>query len=439
MLGTTRLFRWLATLLVFVVTLTPRYASADGHTVLDVGYYAGHTAWVKAVNEAGLMKTVTEHGPFTMFVPTNAAFATIQNSDAVMLRQLVLHHTLQGSYTVEQLAAQPIWKTALGGEVTVEMVNGTLVIDKRLRVLSANLPANNGIVHVVDSVNSLPNAYGEVLVTGHYIRDLSLLDLLVHDADCAIFVSELEEQGLEHLFNQHGTFTVFVPADAVFAALPAGTMAGLHSDHRVFKQTLLYHIVLGDVAATANVTVNTALGKPLTVADGRVNGTAQIVKTSHAANGTIHMIDALLTPPANVPYTPEPVKQVTDGTLLGAIGRTATLTTFLNEVEMVGLENLLARHGNFTIFAPTNAAYAAMDGELMTACMVDHRLMKQLTLHHIVRGAWTPEQIARSETLPTALGDLFTLQDVTIVGSISAENGVVYIIDTVQIPEMLAR
>lgn len=442
MLGTTQLFRRLATMLVFaVIALTPLHASADGNTVLDVGYNAGQTAWVKAVNDAGLMKTVTEHGPFTVFVPTNAAFATMQAAipNAVNTRQLVLHHTLQGTYTVEQLAAQPVWTTAFGGDIAVEMINGTLVIDKTMRVITANLPANNGIVHIVDAVNTLPPEYGETLVTGHHIIDQSLLDLLAHDADCTIFVSELEEQGLEHLFNQHGTFTVFVPSDAVFNALPAGTMERLHTDHRLFKQTLLYHVVLGNVAATESATVNTALGKPLTLANGLVNGTAQIVGTTYAANGTIHMIDQLLTPPADMPYTPAPVHQVTDDSLMGVIGRTANLSTFVNEVEMSGLENLLARHGDFTIFAPTNAAYAAMDAELMNACMVDHRLMKQLTLHHIVRGVWNQEMIAANETLPTALGDLFVTTDVAIVGSISAENGIVYIIDTVHIPEMLAR
>ncbi len=436
MLGTTKLFRSLATMVVFIViAFTPSYASAVGHTVLDVGYEAGHTAWVKAVNEAGLMKTVTEHGPFTMFVPTNAAFANMQDPDAAILRQLVLHHTIQGRYSVEQLAAQPVWKTALGGEIVVEMVSGTLVIDGTLRVLTADLPASNGIVHIVDVVNTLPPAYGEVLVTGHHIRDNSLLDLLAHDADCTIFVSELEEQGLEHLFNQHGAFTVFVPSDAVFNALPASTMASLHSDHRVFKQTLLYHIVLGTVDATANGAFNTALGKPLTVANGMVNGTTRIVGTSYAANGTIHMIDALQTPPADAPYASTSVNRVTDNSLIGVIGRNANLTTFTNEVGMAGLENLLARHGEFTIFAPTDAAYAAMDAELMTACMVDHRLMKQLTLHHIVRGAWNGE----TTSLPTALGDMLMLDSVRIVGEISADNGTIYLIDTVQIPLMLAR
>ena len=431
--------RLLATLLVLAVfTMLPVGANAAGDTVLDVGYAEQHFKWVDAVNSAELTKTLTEHGPFTLFVPTDAAFAAAPTlfANKTTLRQTVLFHMLQGRYTIAQLAAQPTWTTAFGTNVDVAMIDGTLVINNQLRVIKANLPASNGIVHIVDAVGTLPDAYHTPLAVAHNPVPMNALDVLAKDDNCTMFVSLIEEMGMEHLLNEKTTFTVFVPTDDVFAAIDAHTMGAWHSNHTTFKQRMLYHIIPGGAyAANTNGTFNTALGKSLTMDNGMVDGAARIVGSTEVGNGILHMVTNVLTPPENVDFAAPTVHHVGGDSLLGVMERDGRLDMFVNEVEMSGLENLLTRHGRFSVFAPTDAAYAAMDADLMTACMVDHRLMKQLTLYHIVRGDWE----AGTNTLPTALGETFLTKNVVIMDEISAENGTIYIIDAVQIPEMLTR
>ena len=431
-----------ATLLLVLLALAPVAAVAEGTTVVDIGYDANQTTWVRAVNSAELTKTFTEHGPFTTFVPTNAAFAALTSDpfvDRTTLRQLVLHHTLQGVYTTAQLGTQTNWTTAFGSQMEIRWANGELLINNQLRIVTANLPASNGMVHIVDAVSPLPGTYNAPLATAHNVVPNNALDLLAKDDNCTMFVSLIEEMGLEHLINEHGTFTIFVPTDDVFAAISAHTMGTWHTDHTTLKQRMLYHIIPGGkYAAETNGTFNTALGKPLTVADGVVNGAARIVGTVEAENGVLHMVTNVLTPPADTAYTPPAVHRVTDNSLLGMMVADDRLNMFVNEVEMSGLENLLTKHGRFTVYAPTDAAYAAMDADLMTACMVDHRLMKQLTLYHIVLG--DPLMgLAWYDDLPTALGEPLATGGLTIIDTISAENGTIHIIDTVQIPEMLTR
>jgi uncharacterized surface protein with fasciclin (FAS1) repeats len=112
--------------------------------------------------------------------------------------------------------------------------------------------------------------------------------------------------GLVDTLKGAGPFTVFAPTDAAFAALPAGTLDSLLMDTAKLKDILLYHVVSGKVMADQVVkltSANTVEGKAIkiTVKDGVVylNDTVKVVTTDIAAsNGVIHVIDAVLLPPA---------------------------------------------------------------------------------------------------------------------------------------------
>jgi uncharacterized surface protein with fasciclin (FAS1) repeats len=99
---------------------------------------------------------------------------------------------------------------------------------------------------------------------------------------------------------------VFAPTDAAFAALPAGTVEGLLQDPEALAAILTYHVVSGKVEAAQVVTLNSA--QTLNGADVAisVNGTAVTVNQANvlqtdvqASNGVIHIIDAVIFPPAN--------------------------------------------------------------------------------------------------------------------------------------------
>jgi uncharacterized surface protein with fasciclin (FAS1) repeats len=119
-------------------------------------------------------------------------------------------------------------------------------------------------------------------------------------------VTAVEAAGLTETLSGEGPFTVFAPTDEAFAALPEGTLDALLADTDALSDVLTYHVVSGDLKAADVVeldSVDTLQGEAIaiTVEDDVVtlNGTAKIVTADVAAsNGTIHVIDAVLTPPA---------------------------------------------------------------------------------------------------------------------------------------------
>ena len=113
--------------------------------------------------------------------------------------------------------------------------------------------------------------------------------------------------GLGEALSGEGPFTVFAPSDEAFAAVPAETLEALLADPEgQLTQILLYHVVPGKVMAadvTDGLAAETLQGAPLTFtvgADGSVRiGEVNVVATDVAAsNGVIHVIDAVLMPPA---------------------------------------------------------------------------------------------------------------------------------------------
>ena len=121
--------------------------------------------------------------------------------------------------------------------------------------------------------------------------------------------SLLTSAGLVTTLQSKGPFTVFAPTDAAFAKVPKATLAKLGKDKMLLKSVLLYHVVKGNVPASTVVTLNgkaakTVNGAPVTITikGGKVylNGSTLVTKTDiKASNGTIHVINKVLLPPAN--------------------------------------------------------------------------------------------------------------------------------------------
>jgi transforming growth factor-beta-induced protein len=111
--------------------------------------------------------------------------------------------------------------------------------------------------------------------------------------------------GLVETLKGEGPFTVFAPTDEAFAALPAGTLDSLLADKELLKKVLLYHVVAGKVTSEQVVGMTEATsveGSPIKIAvkDDAVilNDSAKVVTPDvEAANGVIHVIDAVLLPP----------------------------------------------------------------------------------------------------------------------------------------------
>ena len=140
--------------------------------------------------------------------------------------------------------------------------------------------------------------------------DQDIVDTAVANGNFTTLVAAVQAAGLVDTLKSEGPFTVFAPTDDAFAALPEGTVEALLNDIPTLTDILLYHVVPGKVMAADVVNLSsadTALGKPVAikVEDGNVfiNDAQVIIADVETSNGVIHVIDAVLLPPAEAPAT----------------------------------------------------------------------------------------------------------------------------------------
>ena len=142
-----------------VLTLVLGSAQAAGKTIVDIAVGDPQfSTLVAALKAAGLVETLSGKGPFTVFAPTNAAFAKIPKADLdklladkAALTKVLTYHVVAGKVTAAQVMKLKMAKTVQGSDVNV-MVMGKSVEINGAKVIKANIMASNGIIHVIDTV-----------------------------------------------------------------------------------------------------------------------------------------------------------------------------------------------------------------------------------------------------------------------------------------------
>jgi uncharacterized surface protein with fasciclin (FAS1) repeats len=259
-----------------------------------------HNTLEAALGAADLIATLQGTGPFTVFAPTDAAFAalpagtveTLLQDPSGDLRDILLYHVIAGDIMSSSLTDGMVAMTVLGEEITVTINNqGVFINDARVTV--ADIETENGIVHVIDAVlipaEPMPATVAEI-ITG--------------SPDHETLTAAVVAAGLVETLEGEGPFTVFAPTDAAFAALPDGTVESLLEDPSgALTDILLYHVV-GARALSSDLSdgqeIETVFGDTITVTinnDGVfINGAQVTVADLEAENGVVHVIDAVLIP-----------------------------------------------------------------------------------------------------------------------------------------------
>lgn len=130
--------------------------------IVDTAIGAGSfNTLVTAVKAAGLVNTLKGKGPYTVFAPTDEAFAKVPKAtldallaDKAALRKVLLYHVVPGKVTSGQVVKLNSAKTAQGSSVRINASNGVMI--DNAKVVKADIVTSNGIIHVIDSV-ILPN------------------------------------------------------------------------------------------------------------------------------------------------------------------------------------------------------------------------------------------------------------------------------------------
>jgi uncharacterized surface protein with fasciclin (FAS1) repeats len=131
--------------------------SAQAADIVDTAVAAGNfKTLVTAVKAAGLVDTLKGPGPFTVFAPTDAAFAKIPKADLdklladkAKLKSVLTYHVVSGKVMSTDIKPGMV-KTVQGGNVTLATMGGVMV--NNAKVVAADVPASNGVIHAIDTV-----------------------------------------------------------------------------------------------------------------------------------------------------------------------------------------------------------------------------------------------------------------------------------------------
>jgi uncharacterized surface protein with fasciclin (FAS1) repeats len=134
-------------------------AAPQGKDIVDTAIAAGNfTILAKLLTEADLVTVMKSPGPFTVFAPTDDAFAKVPKAtldalakDKAMLRRVLTYHVLTSRWSIDQLKVVPSTGTVNSKHVTIKMDGGTMMINDA-RVVMADIGCANGVIHVIDTV-----------------------------------------------------------------------------------------------------------------------------------------------------------------------------------------------------------------------------------------------------------------------------------------------
>jgi len=363
---------------LLLVSALPAFAQAGD--IVDIAVADGRfTTLVAAVQAAGLVDTLQGEGPFTVFAPTDDAFAAALGelnidpaallADTELLTNILLYHVGAGKAMAADVVGLESVTTVQGSDISIKVENGSVYLNDTVQVIITDIEASNGVIHVVDSV-ILPPAYARNLNTNN-------LNFRVGP-------------GLDQQIQ--GSFA-------------SGAIAE----------------VLGRDASSEWLNIS--------------------------YDGMTGWVFAPLTR-LSVDIVSLPVIGEEAGTIVDIAAANADFSTLVAAVQAAGLVDALNGEGPYTVFAPTNEAFAAALETLGISAedlLADTETLPRILLYHVVEGKVMAADVVGLSSAPTLQGgeisiavrdgSVFLNDNIQVVATdIEASNGVIHVINGVLLP-----
>jgi len=426
---------------LFTLLLVFAQLNLSSQTITDIVVGSpDHNTLEAAVIAADLAGTLASPGPFTVFAPTDAAFAMIDPAviESLLadpsgdLTSILTHHVVNGVADGTNSFGGMRISICFGQNLEFDINGGAITING-INVSVVDIKADNGVVHVIDAV-LIPEITANTVV-----------DIVVNSPVHTTLETAVIAANLQGALSGPGPFTVFAPTDAAFAAVDPAVLNALLADPSgALTEVLTTHVVSGQAEAASlfdGQKMGNLLGQNLNFTIGGngafVNDVRISVTDIKADNGIVHVIDAVLLPNFGVPTIPE--------TVLDVVVNSPDHNTLETAVLAAGLQDALAGPGPFTVFAPTDAAFAAVDPAVLNSLLADPQgSLTQVLLYHVVSGVASTDNIFDGMVLPSLQGSPLNIRvngngafinDAQItVTDIRTKNGVVHVIDAVLVP-----
>lgn len=306
--------------------------------------------------------------------------------------------------------------------------------------------SGNAVTSRVGTTCQKTATVGHAVTTSYVVhaKESDIVDTAVSAGSFKTLVAAVKAAGLVETLKGKGPFTVFAPTDAAFEKLPKGTVESLLKPENKDKLVaiLTYHVVPGKVMAKDVVKLTaakTVQGQEVAikVADGKVTvDNANVVKTDiSCSNGVIHVIDSVIIP-AEKSSTPD---------IVDTAVKAGKFNTLVAAVKAAGLVDTLKGEGPFTVFAPSDEAFAKLPAGTVEDLVKPENKDKLVAIltYHVVPGKLKAADVVAAKELKTVNGkaakistkDGAMIDGAKIVATdIECGNGVIHIIDSVILP-----
>jgi transforming growth factor-beta-induced protein len=420
-----------------------------------------------------LVSALGSAGSYTVFAPTNDAFtallgvigqSSLSDIPESVIERLLKYHVISGAGLMStDLSDGQMAATILSADdkITVGIAGSSVTINGAA-VSLPDVKATNGIVHVVDAV-LVPELELSIVNTivepAYFNKNFSILTEAVVTANL-----------LGTLTNASASLTLFAPDNAAFTAAGITSLAGLTAED--LAPILTYHVigseVFGDGLPATGSAVTTLGGDfYLSLNDNGafINGLSKVTVASLSGgaldydNGVVHLINRMLKPPVNnIVEIAVAASQASEGAEFGQL--VAALSAVENDGTTDNLITILSGAGPFTVFAPTDAAFASLyasagvaDFSALVAATSIGTIEAVLKYHVVGARVFSSDLPNLASNVVATLGGNITLDlgtltimdtdaalglgspDASIISTdIMGTNGVIHVIDKVLLP-----
>lgn len=404
------------------------------NTIVDIAIgNPDFSTLVSALTAADLVTTLQGDGPFTVFAPTNAAFEKLpaetladllKPENKSQLAAILTYHVVADELDATEVTAESLLPTVQGSKAKITTDGGPKI--NGANITSTDIAADNGIIHVIDTVIMPPGSIAEIAAA-----DPDNFSTLLTAATAADLGASLSDPNTK--------LTVFAPTNAAFAKIPQADLDKLllPENKAVLTEVLLYHAAAGEYEASqvvAESSLPTLQGNDaaITTDDGPKIDGANITSTDiPASNGIIHVIDTVMMPP-------------TIADIATSNPDFSTLVAALSAADLV--DEVSDPYASLTVFAPTNAAFAALPAGTLDSLLLPENKdqLAGILLYHVVGEELNATAVTAATSLTTLQGTDLTIStdggpkvngaNITVT-DITTANGVIHVIDAVLLPE----
>ncbi|XP_068173301.1 periostin, osteoblast specific factor b isoform X2 [Antennarius striatus] len=410
-----------------VVHVIDRVISSVGTSIKDVLEADDDLTTLSDVAQsAGLLEKLGQPGQYTLFAPTNEAFERLGSevmerlySDKEVLKALLNFHLLDSVQCAEAIMAGSSYETLEGNNIEIGCDGESLTVNGIKMVKKKDIVTTNGVIHLIDQV-LMPDSAKQVmeLLGGSQSNFGDMVALL----------------GLKSAMRPEAEYTLLAPQNTVF------TDEVLTMDQRLLRFILESHIL-----KNRYILEELYNGQKLETIGGRflrvfIYRTAVCIENSclirgskEGSNGALHLMRSLLKP--------------AEKTMYEILTENGGYKIFLSLMEVAGLTDLLKQEGDFTLFAPSDKAFASMNKKDLALLMGDINALRAILLYHINNGIFIGGGLETGVTnlLKSLQGSnirVMSANNTMLVNSVQAlesdimaTNGVIHFIEHVLYPQ----